>query len=139
MDTFSKMYPAVPDKADQQTVSAKSYFRVTAQELINKPWTASMSEKESKGKWSPEVKAAEEIVASNRMDSALIMDNVFQRETVHKISNRYWRTCTTGNRMEKERKTNILFNNRIQLQTATAERRFLLAEQSLILWHQSQP
>lgn len=41
--------------------------------------------------------------------------------------------------MEKERKTNILFNNRIQLQTATAERRFLLAEQSLILWHQSQP
>lgn len=36
-DTFSKMYPAVPDKAGQQTISAKSYFRVTAQELTNEP------------------------------------------------------------------------------------------------------
>ena len=56
---------------------------------------------------------------------ALTMDDVFQRHTVHQNQRQILTNFYYGNRMKKESKTNILFNNRIQDQMASAERRFV--------------
>jgi hypothetical protein len=120
---------ATPDNAenaDQKAASTKSYFRVTAQEINQRTLNRKHERKRNRRKKrSPEVKAAEEVLAFTSMDGALTMDDVFQRHTVHQNQRQTLTNFYYGNRMKKESKTNILFNNRIQDQMASAERRFV--------------
>jgi len=122
------MYPAVPDNTDntdQQAASTKSCFRVTAQ--VNQRTLNHKHERKRNGRKErlSEIKTVNKVLGSNSMDGALTIDNVFQTHTVHQNQRQTLTNFYYGNRMKMESKTNILFNNRIQDQMASAERRFV--------------
>jgi hypothetical protein len=124
------MYTIIPDNTDntdQQAASIKSCFRLTAQEVKIRTMNHKHERKRNgKKERLSEIKTFNKDFALTSMDGALKMDDVFQRHTVHQSQRQTLTNFYYGNRMKKESKTNILFNNRIQYQMASAERRFLL-------------
>jgi ribosomal protein L23 len=73
------------DNTDQKAESTKSYFRVKVQEINERTLNRKHERKRNRRKnRSPEAKAAEEVFASNSMDGALTMEDVFQRHIASK-------------------------------------------------------
>jgi ribosomal protein L23 len=127
------------DNTDQKAESTKSYFRVKVQEINERTLNRKHERKRNRRKnRSPEAKAAEEVFASNSMDGALTMEDVFQRHTLHQNQRQTLTNFYHSNQMKKEIKTNMLFNSRSQDQMASALNDSLFpAEQRLMLLHQS--
>jgi hypothetical protein len=72
-----------------------------------------------------EIKTVNKVLPSNSMDDAVTMNDVFQTHAVHQNQRQTLTNFYYGNWIKMECKTNILFDNRIQEQMASAERRFV--------------